>query len=251
MVDINWTTRVITVFKADMTLVNAGPPEIYEFDTAAFYALLKGREADAEGICFPDLHRHNPPVTVGGLTLGRVLEIIDGATILFEDGQYRVILQNTNNNLLDVAVVNQVGIATTNSIGLQLVETGTSGLTPQESAAILQNTADLSQLQTDVAQIQVDIGTINTNIATIQGDIATIQTDIGQIRLDITAMQGDLSFVTNMERGRWKIVTDSGDPDYQRMVFYDDVGGVLRKFDLFDANGNPTTVNPYERRPVP
>jgi hypothetical protein len=48
--------------------------------------------------------------------------------------------------------------------------------------------------------------------------------------------------------GKWTIF-DSG-PDANRMVVYDRAGSVLKKFDLFDASGNPTAINPYSREPV-
>jgi len=51
------------------------------------------------------------------------------------------------------------------------------------------------------------------------------------------------------EQGRWKIFTTG--PDANRMVFYEDDGTtVLKKFDLLDSAGSPTTSSPFERDPV-
>ena len=67
------------------------------------------------------------------VTRGRVVEIINGYTVTFEDGQYAVNLTGANSNISDVANVNQVSIRAANSAGLVLVETGVSGLTAAES----------------------------------------------------------------------------------------------------------------------
>jgi len=131
--NIDWGTSVINVFKADAFMTNLGGG-IYEMDTDAFRLALKDAEDSEDGMAFPDTHRHNTAVTVGGITLAHVLEIINGYTITFEDGQYAVNLKNTNNNIPDVTNVNQVSLRSFNSAGLQIVETGVSGLTPSESA---------------------------------------------------------------------------------------------------------------------
>lgn len=57
-----------------------------------------------------------------------------------------------------------------------LIETGVSGLTAQESQAIL-------DLQSDSAANTAAIALIQTSIANIESDVATIQTDIGAIEL--------------------------------------------------------------------
>jgi hypothetical protein len=67
---------------------------------------------------FLDTHSHNQPVTVGGVTLARVIEIINGYTITFENGQYAVNLVGGNTNIADVTNVNQVSVRSANSAGL-------------------------------------------------------------------------------------------------------------------------------------
>lgn len=50
--------------------------------------------------------------------------------------------------------------------------------------------------------------------------------------------------------GRWVIFTSG--PDANRLVMYADDGvTVLQKFDLKDANGNPSTNAPFSRIPTP
>jgi hypothetical protein len=68
-------------------------------------------------------------VDVGGVVLARVVEIINGYTVTFEDGMYRVTLVGANSNISDVTNLNQVSIASTNSAGL--IVSG-SGVTQQD-----------------------------------------------------------------------------------------------------------------------
>jgi hypothetical protein len=121
-ITIDWATLVINVPKADTQLVSAGPPEIRALDIDVFRLTLKDLEDDEDGVVFLHTHNHNPPVTVGGVTLARVIEIINGYTITFEDGQYAVNLVGANSNIADVANVNQVSIRSANSAGLTFSE---------------------------------------------------------------------------------------------------------------------------------
>jgi hypothetical protein len=132
-ISVNWNTRVIFVPKADLTLVSGS---LYELDTNGFRLELKNLEDD-EGIPFLDTHRHNTEVTVAGVTYARTLEIINGYSIEFEDGQYTVRLVGSNNNFFDVEagilVQNQVSVIPTNSAGL-IVAGGGSGPTAAQIA---------------------------------------------------------------------------------------------------------------------
>lgn len=59
----------------------------------------------------------------------------------------------------------------------------------------------------------------------------------------------NIATLMSINQGRWKIHTSG--PDANRLVYYADDGiTVLKKFDLFDADGNPTTSTPFERVPV-
>lgn len=114
---INWLTKVITIPKADTLLVQSSPTEIRELSINTFRLGLKDIEDD-EGMPYLDTHAHNPPVSVGGVTLARVVEIINGYTITFEDGQYAVNLVGANSNIGDNINVNQVSVRSANSAGL-------------------------------------------------------------------------------------------------------------------------------------
>ena len=112
---VNEVTKVITVPQSDLLLQSGS---VYTYDTETFRTELRQWEASFPGGPRSTTHKRNPPVTVGGITLAQTIEVINGYTVTFQDGQYRVILQGSNNNILDVANVNQVSIAPTNSAGL-------------------------------------------------------------------------------------------------------------------------------------
>lgn len=121
-ISINWATKVIFVPQSFHTFVGTDPGgfDVYDFDTNAFRLELKALEASVEGMPYPDTHNHNTTVTVGSITLARVIEIINGYTVEFEDTgtNYAVNFQGSNNNIGDVAVVNRVSLRPQNSAGL-------------------------------------------------------------------------------------------------------------------------------------
>jgi len=117
-ISISWPTGVISVPKADMTLVQSTPIEIRELNINTFRLRLKDLEDDEAGMPFPKTHNHNTIVTVGGVTLARVVEIINGYTVTFEDGSYAVNLVGANSNIADVVNLNTVSVRAANSAGL-------------------------------------------------------------------------------------------------------------------------------------
>lgn len=117
-ITINWPTGVISVPRADMTLVQTTPFEIRELDINAFRLALKNLEDDPEGQPWIQTHNHNTVVTVGGVTLARVVEIINGYTVTFENGTYAVNLVGANSNIADVTNLNTVSVRAANSAGL-------------------------------------------------------------------------------------------------------------------------------------
>ena len=130
---VNPATRVITVPKADLTFLSG---TLYQHDTNAFRLELKAYEESAQGIALPRTHLHNTTVTISGIDYIRSIQIINGYTVTYEDGQYAVNLIASNNNILDVANRNQVSIAPSNSAGAQVVTVG-SGVTEQDKTDIV------------------------------------------------------------------------------------------------------------------
>ena len=101
-----------------MTLIQSVPTEIRQLDLNSFHLELRDLEDDTDGRPWPKTHSHNTTVTVGGVTLARVIEILDPYTITFEDGQYAVNLVAANSNVGDRVNVNQVSVRSANSAGL-------------------------------------------------------------------------------------------------------------------------------------
>lgn len=118
-ISVDWPPKIITVPKADTVLVDIGPPEIRSFSVDTLRLALKDLEDEfIGGIYSDDTHSHNPPVTVGGVTLARVVEIINGYTLTFGNGVYAVNLEGGNNNIVDVLNLNSVQVRSNNSAGL-------------------------------------------------------------------------------------------------------------------------------------
>lgn len=145
-VSVDWGTKVITVPKADTTLVSLGPPEVRSYSVDTFRLALKGLEDDADGMAFPDTHTHNTEITISGVVYARLVEIINGYTVTFEDGQYQVQLSGANHNLADVINANQVGILVQNSAGLQTVTTG-SGLSAAQDTKLTEVHGELRSIE--------------------------------------------------------------------------------------------------------
>lgn len=164
MISINHSTKRISVPQADLTFVSGS---LYELDVDAFRLILKGLEDDADGMTLLDTHRHNTAVTVGGTTLARVVEIINGFTITFGDGQYAVRLVGANSNIPDVTNINQVSIRSQNSAGLITVTSG-SGITAQDKLDIADRVHDeLLADHTTAGSLGKALADVNARVAAL------------------------------------------------------------------------------------
>jgi hypothetical protein len=110
-------TGEISIPRADMPVIQVSP-EVRQLDTVAFWEDLKDWEASQDGMPWPDTQTNNPAYTISGFTYAQGFLIIPPYFITFEDGQYAVALEGSNNNILDVATSNQVSILSQNSGGL-------------------------------------------------------------------------------------------------------------------------------------
>jgi hypothetical protein len=122
MISIDWGTKIISIPKSYTQFVSFGTFEIRQLDIDQFRLDLKGLEADVPGIINERTHTHNTTVEVGGVTLARVVTIVNGYTITFENGVYAVNLVGANSNLADVTNLNLVQIRSANSAGLTFSE---------------------------------------------------------------------------------------------------------------------------------
>jgi len=81
-------------------------------------------------------HNHNTAITLSGVTYARIVEIINGYTIEFENGIYSVECVGANHNIADVKVVNSVSLIVGNSAGLIQVSSG-SGLSSEQATQLI------------------------------------------------------------------------------------------------------------------
>jgi hypothetical protein len=117
-ISIDYTTRIISIPKSDLTLVQATPSEIYELNIDDFRLRLKDIEDNVGGISFVDTHFSSTAVTVEGAVVSRVFEIINGYTVTFEDGNYTVNLVGASTNIAEVINLNQVKVHGVSSTAL-------------------------------------------------------------------------------------------------------------------------------------
>lgn len=115
---VDWGTKVIFVPKNFLTLVQSDPIEIFQLSINDFRLKLRELEATLEGMPHLRTHEHNTEVNLGGIVYARVVEIVNGYTVTFEDGQYAVNLVGANSNIGDVINLNQVSVRSANSAGL-------------------------------------------------------------------------------------------------------------------------------------
>jgi len=127
-ISIDWGTKVINVPQSYLTPLGGS---LYELDVDQFRLDLKDIEDSEDGMSFPDTHRHNTEVVLSGVTYARTLEIINGYTITFENGNYSVKCVGANHNIGDVKNVNSVSLIIGNAAGLISVSSG-SGLSTEE-----------------------------------------------------------------------------------------------------------------------
>ena len=115
---VDWEQKIVFVPQIFMTLIQSVPSIIYELDLNLFRLAIADIQDDAVGMPFDTIISHSPPVDIGGVTLARVVELINGYTVTFENKQYAVNLTGANTNLGDLVNVNLVSVRTSNSAGL-------------------------------------------------------------------------------------------------------------------------------------
>jgi hypothetical protein len=187
-ISIDWgNTFVISVPQSDLSLVSG---TLYDFDTDAFRLELKDLEDDVEGIVWTSTHVHNTEVTLSGTIYARAIEVIAPYSITFENtgSAYSIRSIGSNNNVFDepAGILNPtplVSYISTNSAGLIIAETGTSGLTPTESQ-------QLDDINTNVDQLIVDVAAL------------TALTDLLKTSNDLTNEQANAQHITSRTTGQ-------------------------------------------------
>jgi hypothetical protein len=114
-ISVDYLTKIISVPQADLTPVGGA---FYEMDINWFHLQLRDWEDDENGIFMPDTHIHTDPVDIGSVTVARVVKLINGYTVTFEDGSYVVTLTGANSNIIENTNLNSVSVRSSNSAGL-------------------------------------------------------------------------------------------------------------------------------------
>lgn len=121
-ISVAWETGIISVPKSDTVFFGTDSVtgrELRTFDTLQFHRDLRSLLESVPGRPFPNTHSYEKETTIDGVSYASKLTINSAYyKVEFEDGNYRVILINTNNNIATVTVVNSVSIQPTNSAGL-------------------------------------------------------------------------------------------------------------------------------------
>lgn len=118
-ISIDWANSIINVPKSAMVQTQVTPQVIYQLELDYFRLALKDLEASDEGMNNLRTHSHNTSFVLGGAPYARVIKIINGFNVTFEDGQYAVNLVGANSDVAELSTVNQVSIRPNNSTGLQ------------------------------------------------------------------------------------------------------------------------------------
>lgn len=140
---VDFPNRIIDVPKTDLTLVGG---TLYTYPTdSKFRSDLMAIMDDEEGIVFPQSYKHTAGKLIAGINYARFIQIINSYQVRFEDGQYTVVLEESNNDIWDVGggilFRNQVQVIPTNSAGLIVVTSG-SGITEQDKLDIADRVLD-------------------------------------------------------------------------------------------------------------
>lgn len=195
---LNHNTLVITIPQSDLTFVSG---TLYELDTDAFRRELKSYEDSAIGMPLLDTHSHNTEVTIAGVTYARLIEIINGYTVEFEDGQYAVRLVGSNNNIFDEGIIsrNQVSVIPTNSAGLQIVTSGTAA--PPEahiSASFAGTTVTMTVwLTRDGAPVSAGLTTTTVNWYNPDGTLLFTDTGVTFDARGVAELSATATLVSN------------------------------------------------------
>lgn len=191
---IDWGNRVIFVLRTDMALIQSSPVEVRELDLNWFRAQLKDLEDSENGQIFPDTHRHETTSTLSGIVFAHKLEIINGYTVTFEDGQYVVHLVNANSNVMDVRNPNQVSVGSANSAGLIIAEGTETDLQPVLDA--------ISNLDGDVASVASAVDNVPTTL--LDGEEVVAGISVRQaMMLKLSALVGKLQGATGGDADEW------------------------------------------------
>jgi len=118
---VDYSTGVIFIPQSDLIFLETGK---YKLDLNEFRKKCRDLEDQFDnGLSYPPMIKYNTTVDTGDVILARVVLLINGYTVTFEDGQYAVLFDGANTNVHNYTNVNQVSIRPNNSTGLQDLST--------------------------------------------------------------------------------------------------------------------------------
>lgn len=175
---VDWIGKSVFVPVSDMTLVSGTE---YDLNLTSFLTEIRRLEwVPSEGLWAPHIVEHTNQKTLAGVTYFSFDEIVNGYTVTLDPTATRVNLKGpSNNNIVDVMVVNGVSVVPSNTAGGSVTETGTSGLTPTESTAVIATNnmaTDLWHFKGCDASNPVDRGgdQVTEETLTVDGKVLTI-----------------------------------------------------------------------------
>ena len=150
---------LITIPQSDLTLESGTK---YTLTVDEFWILLRDFTDNEVNVPKPKLYSRIPATP----STPSITNIEDDYELEFEDGSYSVNIIEGNTNIREVEVKNTVSVNTNNTTGYSIVETGVSGLTAAESAA-------LTAIETFAQELHEFRGLDSSNPAAITGDGVT------------------------------------------------------------------------------
>ena len=113
---VDWITKEITIQRSDLPISQVSP-ERRTLDTVALHEKLRELHASEEGRPWEITHTWVGEITQGNITFAPKFNILAPYFVTIEDGQYGVLDEGSDNNILDVKTDNQVSYLTTASAG--------------------------------------------------------------------------------------------------------------------------------------
>jgi len=151
-VTVNWITGVITVPKSFSTLIQSTPIEVRNLDLDVLRLKLRDLEDDVDGRPWPKTHTHNTQVVLSGITYARIFEVLPPYTITFVESvpPYALNLVNANSNVADRVNINTTSIRSSNSAGLQNLDTILASAFQEAICVDLLNVSGFAQAGTSI-----------------------------------------------------------------------------------------------------
>jgi len=223
-ITIDWGQKIINVPQADLTFVSGTR---YTLDADAFRLILKDLEDDTAGIAFETTHRHNTQVVLSGVTYARVIEVINGYTISFENTgtPYTVEVQGANHNFADV---------TNFDGGMSMIVGNAAGLIVHEAAA--------GPTLVDANILSIDGSTTVPSLMRIAAEtmlVGTVATVISNSELEITFSSFTTEETANLQGRRIVFTTGNLTREAARITAYDGQGASPAKLTVTSLSALP------------